>query len=124
LLQQAKAQRLAMLSPSEKKRTILSDPGTGPQILFLTDMAIVGSNYHRNNEGYNDQYRFRHFESHKEAWELVQKRHIGLIAVCDGWRDEEPYIDLLLSSPPPWVFERIDLSDSESGLLVYEVNED
>ena len=64
---------------------ILTHPTAGPEILYRTRHAVVGSPDHRNQDGIHDCVAFFRTSDEAEARAIVTQRGVDLVIACRAW---------------------------------------
>ena len=93
--------------------TILAFLDHGPELLYRTRHSVIGTPYHRNNDGIVDTYRALAARDDIEARALMRKRNVDLVLVCPmaperrffRGQDGEPvlYDRLRAGNAPRWL---------------------
>ena len=73
----------------ESRHTILTHPTAGPEIMYRTPHAVVGSPDHRNQDGIHDCVAFFRTSDEAEARAIVAARGVDLVIACRPWLTEE-----------------------------------
>ena len=73
----------------ERPHLILTHPTSGPEILYRTPHAVVGSPDHRNQDGIHDCVAFFRTSDEAEARAIVEHRGVDLVIVCRPWLTHE-----------------------------------
>lgn len=137
------AQALAGCSPAQAAEVIRSQGGNrqgeirvlaptfwGPEILFRTRAGIVAGPYHRNAQGLLDSYRIMSARHPDEAWDILRKRNLDLIIICDqeDWIPLVPkdapgtFFSALVSGPTPEGLEEISGQGGSNPLRVFRIS--
>ncbi len=105
--------------PHDKRLTILAFLDFGPQLLYRTRHAVIGTPYHRNAAGIWDSYRMLTTDA-ETARRSMQARNVDLILLCPRspeanfftaeQRADPLYDRLVADDPPPWL-ERLELPE-------------
>jgi hypothetical protein len=98
----------------------------GPEILYRTPYAIVGTPYHRNEAGILDSYNFFKAADPADAQAIAERRGIGLVLLCRPARvirEEDPkpaqtLADRLARDRPPAWLEPLALPPDITGRFV------
>ena len=64
---------------------ILTHPTAGPEIMYRTRHAVVGSPDHRNQDGIHDCVAFFRTSDEAEARAIVTQRGVDLVIACRAW---------------------------------------
>ena len=114
----------------DRSRIIATHVDFGPELLYRTDHAVVGTPYHRNGRGILDTYRIFSASDSAESKRLLDARGIELVLLCPSPREEVLYDFSSDSSTfysrlrgaqlPDWL-RPITLSADTGGFRLYEV---
>ena len=94
-----------------RPRVILAEVTFGPELLYRTDHAVVGTPYHRNAQGVSDNHRLFNQPYGNPDRDLIERRGIDLILQCrarDGRyipvdKADSFYDRLLAGAHPDWL---------------------
>ena len=125
---------------------VLNDINFAPALLYWTDLRTVGGNYHRDNAGIVDNYKFFRATDLGEAHAIATQRGVDFVLVCGDGRkaeyaytslarlkaamqskdrplvpDRTLYVQLIEGHPPAWLKRRDWPDDVHTGLWLYEV---
>jgi hypothetical protein len=103
--------------PESERLTILAFLDFGPQLLYRTRHAVIGTPYHRNGSGIYDSYRMLASTDEEESMALMQERGVDLILLC-------PYspeaLFFVTEDPGPTLYDR--MAAEETPLWLDRVN--
>ena len=74
-----------------RSRIIATHVDFGPQLLYRTEHAVVGTPYHRNGEGILDIHRIFSAGENAESKRLLDARGVDLVLFCPSPREEILY---------------------------------
>ena len=107
---------------------VLTRIDLGPEILYRTEARVVGTPYHRNDEGILDVARFMAATDPTVARAVVDRRDVDLVLVCGSapsLADRESGAAfrsrLLAGDPPAWLRELPLEGAPGTGFRLYEV---
>lgn len=107
-----------------RRRIILTLPYKGPELLYRTNHAIVGSQSHRNIAGIRDTTRVLGAADDDSARGIVERRGIDLILLCAGLIVRENRTGfqhrLINGDLPTWI-RKVELPPQAGGWRLYEV---
>lgn len=103
----------------------------GPEILYRTNLEVIGTPDHRNTRGICDSYRIMGAPSDEDALRLIRERRIDLILLCPATGEARLlsnsgqtltfYRRLQQGEIPEWV-QKINLPDYiQSSFLLFKV---
>ncbi len=72
----------------DRPRIIATHVDFGPELLYRTEHAVVGTPYHRNGRGILDIYRIFSAGDSAESKRLLDERGIELVLLCPSPREE------------------------------------
>ena len=75
----------------DRPRIIATHVDFGPQLLYRTEHAVVGTPYHRNGEGILDIHRIFSAGESAESKKLLDVRGVELVLFCPSPREEILY---------------------------------
>lgn len=106
------------------QQTILTFLDIGPELLYRTRHAVIGTPYHRNGDGIYDSHRIMTSGDPAQARRMMQARGIGLVLLCQSRgeqiffsadaTDSNLYQRLSRGQAPGWLKE-VALPDSLQG---------
>lgn len=67
-----------------RPQTILTFLDIGPELLYRTRHAVIGTPYHRNGDGIFDSYRIMAASDQDTARDLIDQRRIDLVLLCQS----------------------------------------
>ena len=73
----------------DRPHRILTHPTYGPEIMYRTPHAVVGSPDHRNQDGIHDCVAFFRTSDEAEARAIVEKRGVDVVIACRPWLARE-----------------------------------
>jgi hypothetical protein len=114
----------------DRPRIIATHVDFGPELLYRTEHAVVGTPYHRNGRGIRDIYRIFSASDSAESKRLLDARGIELVLLCPS-PSEEVFYDLTSerstfysrlrnAQAPDWM-RPIRLPADIGGFRLYEV---
>ncbi len=96
-----------------RPQTILTFLDIGPELLYRTRHAVIGTPYHRNGDGIFDSYRIMVASDQEMARDLIEQRQVDLILLCQSPAErsffaapageETLYQRLDRGAPPAWL---------------------
>jgi hypothetical protein len=104
---------------------VLSTIYAGPEILFRTGRGVVATPYHRNVQGILDAHQALSAESDEAARAILERRHVGLVALCRRLPPQETdglHARLLAGLPPSWLKPLTPPMRVEREFALYRVN--
>ena len=111
--------------------TIAGLPDYGPEILYRTRHAVVGSPYHRNGPGIWDSYRLFAAPKNEESREIIARRGIGLLLICPTRAERQfftqetgndnLYTRLTAGRMPPWLAQMPIDPEQTDGFRLFRV---
>jgi hypothetical protein len=114
----------------DRTRIIATHVDFGPELLYRTKHAVVGTPYHRNGRGILDIYRIFSAGDSAESKRLIDARGIELVLFCPSTREEilydlasgrsTFYSRLRNAQAPDWM-RPISLTGDIGGFRLYEV---
>ena len=114
----------------DRPRIIATHVDWGPELLYRTEHAVVGTPYHRNGRGILDIYRIFSASDSAESKRLLDARGIELVLFCPSPREEiiyeltsersTFYSRLRNAQAPDWM-RPIRLPADIGGFRLYEV---
>ena len=75
----------------DRPRIIATHVDFGPELLYRTEHAVVGTPYHRNGRGILDIYRIFSASDSAESKRLLDARGIELVLLCPSRKEEILY---------------------------------
>lgn len=87
---------------SGSQQTILTFLDIGPELLYRTGHAVIGTPYHRNGDGIYDSHRMLTTSSPQDARHMMAERRVDLILLCQG-----PGEKAFFSSPGDSLYKRL-----------------
>ncbi len=66
------------------QQTILTFLDIGPELLYRTRHAVIGTPYHRNGDGIYDSHRMLTSSDPAQARQMMKARGIGLVLLCQS----------------------------------------
>lgn len=95
------------------QQTILTFLDIGPELLYRTGHAVIGTPYHRNSDGIYDSHRMLAGSDIGDARRMMAERQIALILLCQGPGEQaffsssgdSLYKQLSTGQAPGWVEE-------------------
>jgi hypothetical protein len=114
---------------NDRPRSILTEPSFGPELLYRTRHAVIGTPYHRNTQGIIDNHRLFNVAYHDADRALIDQRGIDLILQCrarDGRyvpvdKTDSFYDRLLAGDHPEWLRPISLPDDLDPQFRLYEV---
>jgi hypothetical protein len=73
----------------DRTHVILTHPTYGPELMYRTPHAVVGSPDHRNQGGIHDCVAFFRTSDEAEARAIVERRGVDVVIACRPWLAEE-----------------------------------
>ena len=73
----------------DRPHVILTHPTYGPEIMYRTPHAVVGSPDHRNQDGIHDCVAFFRTSDEAEARAIVERRGVDVVIACRPWLTDE-----------------------------------
>jgi hypothetical protein len=114
----------------DRSRIIATHVDYGPQLLYRTGHAVVGTPYHRNGDGILDIHRIFSAGENAESKRLLDARGVELVLFCPSPREEilyEPTTDrstfysrIRNGQVPDWL-RPVRLPADIGGFRLYEV---
>ena len=114
----------------DRPRIIATHVDWGPELLYRTEHAVVGTPYHRNGRGILDIYRIFSASDSAESKRLLDARGIELVLLCPSpgeevvyeltWERSTFYSRLRNAQVPDWM-RPIRLPADIGGFRLYEV---
>jgi hypothetical protein len=68
---------------SARPQTILTFLDIGPELLYRTRHAVIGTPYHRNGDGIYDSHRMMTTPDEAQAREMIERRRVDLVLLCE-----------------------------------------
>ena len=97
------------------QKTILTFLDIGPELLYRTRHAVIGTPYHRNGDGIYDSHRMLAASDPRDARQMMAERGIELVLLCQSPAEkaffsaggDAPglYTALTLGQAPAWLTE-------------------
>lgn len=110
-----------------RRRTILTTTDLGPELLYRTNHATVGSPNHRNAAGIIDTIRVLGAAEDMSAHRIIERRGVDLVLLCRkragrhvGQNKTEFHRRLLNGDLPSWI-RKVELPPQAGDWRLYEV---